>query len=99
MPERRLLSPQELSAQLAGLPSWRIEAGRLQRDLAFGSFSRAFGFMTALALVAERMNHHPAFHNVYDKVGLTLWTHDAGGITALDIELARAADQLAANFA
>jgi 4a-hydroxytetrahydrobiopterin dehydratase len=88
------LSTEELQSRLQALPHWSLRDGRLQRELKFGSFERAFGFMTALALVAQRLNHHPEWFNVYDRVSITLWTHDAGGITALDFELAAAAEQL-----
>jgi 4a-hydroxytetrahydrobiopterin dehydratase len=96
---RSLLSADQLEQRMLGLAKWTLKDGRLQRALTFGSFERAFGFMSAVALVAQRMDHHPEFHNVYDRVNLTLWTHDAGGLTALDFELAQAAEKLAASFA
>jgi 4a-hydroxytetrahydrobiopterin dehydratase len=94
MTGRRVLSADEVTARAAALPTWSVRGGRLQRDLTFVSFERAFGFMTALALVAQRMDHHPEFHNVYNRVTLTLWTHDVGGLTTLDFELAAAAEGL-----
>jgi 4a-hydroxytetrahydrobiopterin dehydratase len=89
------LAHDEIEERARQLPSWRVENGRLHRDLKFASFVEAFGFMSSLALVAERMNHHPEWSNVYNKVSIALWTHDAGGITSLDFELAAAAEQLA----
>lgn len=92
------LAQQEIDERARKLSSWRVTNGRLQRELKFGSFATAFGFMTALALIAERMNHHPEWSNVYNKVSITLWTHDSGGITRLDFELAEAAEKLAKQF-
>ena len=89
------LAQQEIDERARKLPSWRVDSGRLQRELKFDSFATAFGFMSALALIAERMNHHPEWSNVYNKVSITLWTHDSGGITRLDFELAEAAEKLA----
>ena len=72
-------------------------AGReaIAKRFTFADFSQAFGFMTRAALVADRMNHHPEWFNVWNKVDVTLATHDAGGLTALDIELAQAMDKIA----
>jgi 4a-hydroxytetrahydrobiopterin dehydratase len=92
------LSTEEVSARLPSIAAWSVRDGKLQRELAFGTFERAFGFMTAVALVAQRMNHHPEWFNVYDRVRITLWTHDAGGLTTLDFELATAIEALAAKF-
>lgn len=89
-------SPEESSAQRATLPMWRHEPARdgIVRQFFFADFVQAFGFMAQLALVAERMNHHPEWSNVYNRVEVLLTTHDAGGLTALDIELARQADEI-----
>jgi 4a-hydroxytetrahydrobiopterin dehydratase len=89
------LTEREIEARAQALPSWRVADGRLHRELKFASFVEAFGFMSALALVAERMNHHPEWTNVYNKVSITLWTHDSGGLTRLDFELAEAAEDMA----
>ncbi len=70
--------------------AWAIADGKLHREFRFGNFVEAFAFMTASALVAERMNHHPEWFNVYNRVRVDLTTHDAGGLTTLDFELARA---------
>ena len=88
-----------LREALAALPGWTLVAGKLHRDLRFPDFVRAFGFMTSVALVAESMNHHPEWSNVYGRVTIDLTTHDAGGITELDLELARRIDALAAHRA
>jgi 4a-hydroxytetrahydrobiopterin dehydratase len=95
---RKALSEAEARAQLAQLPDWQLRDGKLFRELTFASFVEAFGFMSALALHAEKLDHHPDWRNVYNRVSLELWTHDAGGLTALDFELARRADALAARF-
>jgi 4a-hydroxytetrahydrobiopterin dehydratase len=86
------------AAALAALPDWSGVEGRdaIRRIFAFRSFSEAFGFMARAALVAEKLNHHPEWFNVYGKVDVTLTTHDAGGLTELDIKLARAMDRIAA---
>jgi 4a-hydroxytetrahydrobiopterin dehydratase len=88
------LTAGQIEQDLQTLKGWRVQEGKLFRELKFPSFVEAFGFLTALALVAERMNHHPEIYNVYNRVTLTLTTHDAHGLTVLDFELARAADQL-----
>jgi 4a-hydroxytetrahydrobiopterin dehydratase len=89
------LTEAELSAALAKLPGWQVKAGKLHREYQFADFVAAFGFMSSAALVAQTMDHHPEWFNVYNKVHVDLTTHDAGGISALDIELARAMDELA----
>lgn len=70
--------------------AWAIDHGKLSKTFQFADFVTAFGFMTRVALIAERMNHHPEWFNVYRTVKVKLTTHDAGGITELDFELARA---------
>ncbi len=82
---------------LKGLKKWKKVRGRdaLTRELKFADFSAAFGFMSRVALMAEKMDHHPEWSNVYNKVEITLSTHDAGGITELDIALAGFIDSLA----
>ena len=85
------------AAALQELAAWEGVAGRdaISRSYRFKDFSEAWGFMTRVALVAERMDHHPEWFNVYNRVEVTLSTHDAGGLTRLDVELARAMDSLA----
>ena len=87
-------------AQLEPLKAtgWTEVAGRdaIAKTYRFADFVEAFGFMTRAALVAEKMNHHPEWSNVYRTVEVTLTTHDAGGLSALDLRLAQAMDRLAA---
>ena len=89
------LSDAEIAAGLASLGGWRRDGDKLLREYRFADFVTAFGFMAAAALVAERMNHHPEWFNVYGTVRVHLATHDAGGITHKDFELARALDAIA----
>jgi len=89
------LSTDAINAALADLPGWRIENGKLHRQFQFKSFVEAFGFMSSVALVAESMGHHPEWFNVYNRVIVDLTTHDAGGITDLDLSLARRMNELA----
>jgi 4a-hydroxytetrahydrobiopterin dehydratase len=81
----------------ARLPGWTVIAGRdaIQRTFKFKDFSQAFGFMTRAALVAEKMDHHPEWTNVWNRVEVTLSTHSAGGLTELDVKLAEAMDRIA----
>ncbi|ADZ68678.1 putative Pterin-4-alpha-carbinolamine dehydratase 2 (PHS 2) (4-alpha-hydroxy-tetrahydropterin dehydratase 2) [Polymorphum gilvum SL003B-26A1] len=92
----RLTDAERLEA-LAGLDAWTLLAGReaIRRTYAFADFNAAFGFMTRVALLAEKMDHHPEWFNVYRTVEVTLTTHDAGGLTLRDIDLARAMDRIA----
>ncbi|HEV8434187.1 MAG TPA: 4a-hydroxytetrahydrobiopterin dehydratase [Thermoanaerobaculia bacterium] len=79
-------------------PGWQVQDGNLVREFRFANFVDAFGFMTFVALVAERMNHHPDWSNVYNTVRIRLSTHDAGGITDKDFGLASAISDLYARF-
>jgi 4a-hydroxytetrahydrobiopterin dehydratase len=88
MSPTRLTDPQ-IEAELKTTADWSRVGDKLQRTFQFADFVTAFGFMAQVALVAERMNHHPEWFNVYRTVRVELATHDAGGITALDFELAR----------
>jgi 4a-hydroxytetrahydrobiopterin dehydratase len=90
------LSPDEITQRLTGLTGWTSAGGKLHREYRFADFVEAFGFMASVALVAERMNHHPEWFNVWSTVRVDLATHDAGGITAKDFELAGAMEKLAA---
>jgi 4a-hydroxytetrahydrobiopterin dehydratase len=85
------------AAALAEAPAWSAVSGRdaIARSFRFADFSAAFGFMTRVALAAEAMDHHPEWSNVYDRVEIVLATHSADGVTALDVELAKAIDRLA----
>jgi 4a-hydroxytetrahydrobiopterin dehydratase len=84
------------SAELASLANWKLDAeGKsIHRELRFGDFSEAWGFMNRVALLAESQNHHPDWSNVWNTVRITLSTHDAGGLTDKDITLAKAIDAL-----
>jgi 4a-hydroxytetrahydrobiopterin dehydratase len=82
---------------LAGLPGWSEVHGRdaIRKEFRFKDFNAAFGFMTRVALMAERVDHHPEWTNVWNRVEITLSTHDAGGLTERDVTLARFIDALA----
>ena len=84
-------------AALAKLTGWSEASGRdaITRKFVFADFNAAFGFMTRAALVAEKLDHHPEWFNVYKTVEVTLSTHDAGGVTELDVKLAQAMDRIA----
>ena len=89
------LDPTEV---LAGLPGWTAAPGdrpAIARALKFADFNAAFAFMTAVALLAEKMDHHPEWSNVYNRVDILLTTHDAGGVTENDIRMARLIDETA----
>jgi 4a-hydroxytetrahydrobiopterin dehydratase len=88
----------ELRAALKRLPDWRLAEGReaITRKFQFVDFDAAFAFMTRAALLAAKMDHHPEWFNVYNQLEVTLTTHDAGGVTKKDIELAMAMDGYAA---
>jgi 4a-hydroxytetrahydrobiopterin dehydratase len=88
------LSDAEITAQLQSVPQWQLRDGKLWREWRFGNFVEAFGFMTRVALLAERSDHHPEWRNVYNRVEIALTTHDAGGISARDFLLAAAIDAL-----
>jgi 4a-hydroxytetrahydrobiopterin dehydratase len=79
---------------LAAHPEWRVENGKLRRDLVFPDFVSAFGFMTRVAILAEKADHHPEWFNVYNKVRIELTTHDAGGISERDFALAGQIDAI-----
>jgi 4a-hydroxytetrahydrobiopterin dehydratase len=84
---------------LKGLPHWRVDEGEreaIARSLTFADFNAAFGFMTRVALLADKVDHHPEWSNVYNRVQVLLTTHDAGGVTQRDIEMARFIDEAAA---
>ena len=88
------MTDEEVRNNLVNVTGWELVDGKLHRSFKFANFPRAFGFMSSLALVAEAKNHHPEWFNVYNRVVIDLNTHDAGGITALDFELAAAANDL-----
>lgn len=90
------LSAADRAKALAGLPGWSELSGRdaIARSFKFKTFDEAWGFMARVALAAEKMDHHPEWTNVYNRVTVTLATHDAGGLTGRDIALAGAIDRL-----
>ena len=92
------LTPEEISTQLPQVPAWHFDPDgpALTRELAFADFSQAFAFMTQVALMAERMDHHPDWHNVYNRVSLRLSTHDVGGLSERDFRLAAGIDRVLA---
>jgi 4a-hydroxytetrahydrobiopterin dehydratase len=94
---RQKLDSTAISEKLAAVSSWEIDAGEtaLSRTFKFADFSEAFGFMARAALVAEKIDHHPEWKNVYRTVDVRLTTHDAGGLTGLDFDLAIAMDRIA----
>lgn len=92
---RTRLTEAEITAALATVPGWSVASGKLHRQFQFADFSQAFAFMTRVAMVAEQMNHHPEWCNVWNKVAVDLGTHDAGGITQRDFELAAKMNQIA----
>ena len=96
------ITPEHLPTQLARIPAWAYQnhrGGLIQRELRFPDFSHAWGFMSRMALYSEKADHHPEWMNVYNKVVITLTTHDAGGLTERDIRWAEAADSAAADSA
>lgn len=89
------LSPAEVQIALTDLPGWSLSNGKLHREYRFNDFTLAFGFMAASATAIERMNHHPEWSNVYGTVVVDLTTHDAGGITTKDLDLAALLEKVA----
>ena len=96
MGNRPKLEGDALNEAVAKLAGWSLRDGKLHREFRFADFVHAFGFMTRVALVAEAMDHHPEWSNVYSRVVVDLTTHDAGGITASDLALAQRMNELAA---
>lgn len=89
------LTDSEVAARLDTLPGWTLVAGKLHKAFVFGDFVEAWAFMSAVALVAETMGHHPEWANLWNRVTVDLTTHDAGGISGRDIELAARMNTLA----
>ena len=88
------LSELEITEELKKLEGWEIKDNKLHREIQFESFNQAFGFMTRAAMEIEKMNHHPEWFNVYNRITIDLTTHDAGGITNNDVKLARILNSL-----
>ena len=89
------LTDSELAAALSGLSGWTIAEHKIHKDYKFADFVHAFGFMSTAALAIEKMNHHPEWFNVYNRVTVYLTTHDAQGVTSKDIDLAKLLDGFA----
>ena len=92
------LNDREVQSALKSLPGWTVENGKLHREFRFPDFTYAFGFMATAATAIEKRNHHPEWSNVYNRVIVDLTTHDAGGITENDTELAAMLEQIAAKL-
>jgi 4a-hydroxytetrahydrobiopterin dehydratase len=88
------LSPEARATLAADLPGWTLDGEHLKRSFRFADFVAAFGFMARVALLAEKADHHPEWFNVWNRVDIGLTTHDAGGLSARDVALAKAIDQL-----
>ena len=88
------LSQEEVDAKLKELDGWSVMDKKLHKEFQFDSFNQAFGFMTRAAMEIEKMNHHPEWCNIYNKITIELTTHDAGGVTENDIDLAKILNSL-----
>ena len=89
------LSQTDIDEELKNLPGWSVVNEKLHKEFQFESFNQAFGFMTRAAMEIEKMNHHPEWFNVYNRITIELTTHDAGGITKNDVNLAKILNSLA----
>mgnify|MGYP001366860959 CR=1 FL=1 len=89
-----LIEKTQLDDFIENNPSWRIDNKTIQKEFKFNNFIEAFGFMSKVALLSEKMDHHPNWQNTYNKVRIELTTHDIGGITISDINLAESIDKL-----
>src|SRR6058998_1521196 len=98
MPAPQKLDESDIRSALIGLEGWTVVQGKLHREYKFTDFVHAFGFMATAAIAIEKMNHHPEWFNVYNRVTVDLTTHDASGITSRDVELARLLDRTAAKL-
>jgi len=94
MPDLVRLTDADIRGRLAALPGWELRDNSLHRELQFRDFVDAFGFMASVALIAERMSHHPDWSNVYNRVTIDLSTHDVGGVSENDFTFAAAVSQL-----
>ncbi len=92
----RRLSEKEIGKRTAHLSGWKLKKGRLHRDLIFGTFAHAFGFMTSVAIIAQAMDHHPDWSNSYRRVTIDLISHDIDGLSERDFDLAEQISALAA---
>ncbi len=96
-PGRAKLTNTEIRFRVKPLKGWSIQKGKLHKEIRFADFNEAFGFMCRVALIAEKMNHHPEWFNVWNKVRIDLTTHDAGGISELDFQFAERVEKLVAG--
>jgi 4a-hydroxytetrahydrobiopterin dehydratase len=92
----KLLTETERATLGATIPAWTLDEKAIRRDFKFKNFNEAWGFMTRVALLAEKLNHHPDWSNVWNRVQIELTTHDAGGLTDNDLQMAQAIDKLLA---
>jgi 4a-hydroxytetrahydrobiopterin dehydratase len=92
------LTDAQLASEVKNLPGWTVKRGKLHREYKFPDFPHAFGFMATAAPTIEKMNHHPEWSNVYNRVTVDLTTHDTGGITQKDLDLATLLDGIAARL-
>lgn len=92
------MTAQQIQTGLGDLAGWELKNDKLRRELKFKNFVQAFGFMTQIAVLAEQMNHHPEWSNVYNRVTIDLTTHEAGGISQLDFDLAAKIDAVVADM-
>lgn len=88
----------EIESRLADLPSWTLAGNKLHKKYQFADFIHAFGFMATAAIAIEKLNHHPEWANVYNRVTVDLTTHDTGGVSAKDFELAAILDKIASKL-
>jgi len=95
MTERRKLNDSEIKQLPTTLPGWSVQNGKLHREFKFRDFVGAWSFMSGVALIAESLNHHPDWSNVYNRVVIDLMTHDLGGLSTLDVEFAKKVGTLA----
>jgi len=98
MERERRLTPDEIELALSQLAGWRLAGDRLRREYRFPDFVDAWGFMSAAALVIQQMDHHPEWSNVHARVVVELTTHDSGGVTRRDVELARRMEAIASRL-
>ena len=91
---KKALTARQVEGALGDLTSWTLEAGKLHREFKFRDFIDAFGFMSKVAMVAQSLDHHPEWSNVYNSVIIDLSTHEVGGVSELDLELATRTDGL-----
>ncbi len=98
MSEARKLTGDEIARGMPAHPGWRLEEGKMHKSINFMNFADAFSFMTRVAFEAEKMNHHPEWSNVYSRVNIALVTHETGGVSSLDFELASKIDEAVRGF-